>query len=99
MTGLLDTVLAALTLAGFAASAQAEEPRLRLEVLRNGVFAKQPARYVDAQGVAPLPWWRTTRGEAQVDAEGRLSLQPREQAEQPIALDPQLAGKIGRAHV
>ncbi|MEY4773288.1 MAG: hypothetical protein RIT40_323 [Planctomycetota bacterium] len=100
MTGLLDTVLAALTLAGFAASAQAEEPRLRLEVLRNGVFAKQPARLLDAQGAVPLPWWRTTRGEAQLDADGRLLLQPGERAEQPMALDPQLAATLTlRGHV
>ncbi len=69
------------------------EPTVRLEVLRNGVFAEHPAPLVDGRGVRPLPWWRTPRGAEHV-AEGRLALRDGERAEQPLALDPTLARSL-----
>ena len=42
------------------------EPRVRVELLDNGYFADANADAVDRDGIRRIPWWRSTRGMAQL---------------------------------
>jgi hypothetical protein len=42
------------------------EPRVRVELLDNGFFADPNADAVDRDGIRRIPWWRSTRGMAQL---------------------------------
>lgn len=93
MPGPGTTTLACLLLALVPSAVAAQEPVLRLDVLRNGEFLRHPVPLRDAAGVEPLPWWRTPRG-AEHAQDSALVLRAGERAEQPLALDPLLAASV-----
>ena len=93
MRGPGRTTLACLLCAAVSSTVAAQEALLRLDVLRNGGFERHAPALVDAQGVEPLPWWRTPRGAGHA-GEGVLVLRAGERAEQPLALDPVLASSV-----
>lgn len=58
------------------AAPAANEPRLRVELLDNGFFADPNPEAVDRDGILRIPWWRSSRGMAQL-VELDSSLAPR----------------------
>lgn len=73
----------------------AQERVVSVQLLDNGFFTQTDVQVTDAEGLRPVPWWRTSRGLEQIETrDGRSCLRtaPGEWAEQPLPAYAPLTG-------